>query len=145
MTGQRLDIYESFPPGMLRYLQTYGWHFNRKMCQWAVSMMRRRNQSTGKDEPLDFCDKDKVSDTLKRNSVQLDNDIAYDAAYVYNMARADYLKSSIADEAKLSLFVKDYLDDPDGYQGKALTQFYADCIGKGVPVMWEDMLVEDSK
>lgn len=27
-----------------------------------------------------------------------------------------------------------------GYDGKALTRFYADCIGSGTPIMWEDMI-----
>ncbi len=130
---------------MLKYLQAYGWHFSKKMCQWAVSMMRRHNQSTGKEEPLDFCDKDKIADALKRGGVTLDKDVAYDAVYVYHMAKADYFKSSVADDVRLALFVKDYIDDPDGYPEKAMTQFYADCIGKGIPIMWEDMLVEDGK
>ena len=34
----------------------------------------------------------------------------------------------------------DYLDDPDGYRGLPFTRFYADCIGSGTPVMWEEML-----
>lgn len=43
-------------------------------------------------------------------------------------------------EQYLLQFVKDYLDDIDGYDGKALTRFYADCIGSGTPIMWEDMI-----
>ena len=38
------------------------------------------------------------------------------------------------------LFVKDYIDDPDGYEGLPFTRFYADCIGSGTPIMWSDML-----
>ena len=56
------------------------------------------------------------------------------------MAKADYHGSSITEDAKMIKFVKDYLDDPDGYDGIALTRFYADCIGKGEIIPWEDML-----
>lgn len=35
---------------------------------------------------------------------------------------------------------KDYLGDPDGYEGVAFTRFYADCIGKGALIPWDDML-----
>lgn len=127
---------------MRRYLEAYGWHFSKKMCGWAVSMMKRRSPTTGKEEPLDMCPKEKVDEILKKYGIEMENDTAYDAVYVYNMARADFLKSSIADEQHAAMFVKDYLDDTDGYDGIALTRFYADCIGKGIPVMWEDMLEE---
>ena len=110
------------------------------MFEWAVSGMRKRNQATGKDEPLECWDKEKVDEFLKKNGIQLKNDVAYDATYVCNMARADYLKSSVSDEAHLAMFVKDYVDDIDGYPGLPFTRFFADCIGSGTPVMWEDMI-----
>lgn len=56
------------------------------------------------------------------------------------MAKSDFFESSIISEQYLLQFVKDYLDDIDGYDGKALTRFYADCIGSGTPIMWEDMI-----
>lgn len=56
------------------------------------------------------------------------------------MARADYFKSSISDEAHLALFVKDFFDDTDGYPTMAFTRFYADCIAKADMPIWEDML-----
>lgn len=59
---------------------------------------------------------------------------------VYHMAKSDFFESSIISEQYLLQFVKDYLDDIDGYDGKALTRFYADCIGSGTPIMWEDMI-----
>lgn len=64
----------------------------------------------------------------------------YDVMYVYHMAKSDFFESSIISEQYLLQFVKDYLDDIDGYDGKALTRFYADCIGSGTPIMWEDMI-----
>jgi len=32
------------------------------------------------------------------------------------------------------------VDDPDGYDGLPLTRFYADCVGSGTAVLWEEML-----
>ena len=60
--------------------------------------------------------------------------------YSANMAKSDFMKSAIADEAHLALFVKDYIDDLDGYEGMPFTRFYADCIGKGMPIDWEMIL-----
>ena len=84
--------------------------------------------------------KESVMDLLKANGVKLENDFGYDAVYIANMAKADYYGSSISDDAHLAKFIKDYLDDPDGYEEIAFTRFYADCIGSGTPIMWEDML-----
>ena len=132
---QRLDSYDTIPPAMRAYLSNYGWHFNKKLCMWAVSMMRDRNKAK-----LAPYDKDKVEGLLTQYAISVPMENIYDAVYVINMARADYLGSSIADDAHLIKFVGDYLNDPDGYDGVALTRFYADCMGKGIGVEWEDVL-----
>lgn len=136
----RLDVNYKFPSGMKEYLDTYGWHFSKKMCEWAVSKMRRKNPQTGKEEPLDYMDKDKTEEFLKKYNVTIQNDKGYDKIYVLNMKRADEFKSSITDEAHLALSVKDYLDDVDGYSSIAFTRYYADCIATGTPIIWEDYI-----
>lgn len=141
MNRQRLDTYSRFPSGMQEYLEAYGWHFSKKMCEWAVSRMRVKDDTAaGKTKRLDAMKKDDVEELLKKYGVKLEKDAGYDCVYAANMARADYYKSSIVDEAHLALFVKDYIDDPDGYDGLPFTRFYADCIGSGTPIMWEEML-----
>lgn len=136
----RLDANYKFPSGMKEYLDTYGWHFSKKMCEWAVSKMKRKNPQTQKEEPLDYMDKDKTEEFLKKYNVQIQNDKGYDKIYVLNMKRADEFKSSIPDEAHLALSVKDYLDDVDGYPSIAFTRYYADCIAKADMPSWPDML-----
>lgn len=136
----RLDANYKFPSGMREYLDTYGWHFSKKMCEWAVSKMKRKNPQTQKEEPLDYMDKDKVDEFLKKFNVQLPDAKGYDVSYILHNARADYFKSSIADEAHLALFVKDFFNDPDGYPTMAFTRFYADCIGMGEPIIWSDLM-----
>ena len=143
--GQRLDTYDRLPSGMKEYLSQYGWHFSKKMCEWAVSKMRVSDDSssaasTGKTRKLEAMKKDEVEELLKKYGIKLEKDAGYDCVYVANMAKADYYKSSIADESHLALFVKDYIDDPDGYEWLPFTRFYADCIGSGTPIMWSDML-----
>lgn len=136
--GQRLDTYDVLPSGMREYLSQNGWHFNKKMCEWAVSLMKV--EKNGKKEKLEPMRKDEVEELLKKFNIKLEKVKGYDCVYAANMAKADYFKSSIADEAHLALFVKDYIDDPDGYEGLPFTRFFADCIGSGTPVMWGDML-----
>lgn len=136
----RLDVSSRMPSGMREYLETYGWHFSKKLCEWAVSNMKKVNPATGKMEKVQIMTKDEVEELLKKQGVTLENCMGYDHVYVANMAKADYWKTSIDDDVHLAKFIKDYLDDFDGYDGIAMTRFYADCIGSGTPILWEDMM-----
>ena len=140
--GQRLDIYDKFPPGMQQYLGCYGWHFSKRMAQFAISRMKVKDDSTGKEKSLVPWTKSEVDEMLKRNGITVEHDELYDVCYVANMLKADFYKKSLADEAHLCVHVKLYLDDIDGDPCRAFDEFYATCIGKGVPIPWEYMLEE---
>lgn len=120
---------------MVKYLRNYGWHFSRKMLDFAVGRMKDRNG--GKLQPVT---KEQFDELMKRYNVELENDEACDGLYVLNMGRADFFKSSIPDEAHLAVFVKDVLDDPDGYPGIVFNRWYADMVKKGIPIDWDEML-----
>ncbi len=107
--GQRLDTYDKMPLAMKNYLSLYGWHFSKKMCEWAVSKMEVENKTTKQKEKLVPIKKEEVEELLKKYGIKLEKDAGYDCVYVANMAKADYYKSSIMDEAHLALFVKDYI------------------------------------
>ena len=130
----RLDIYEKKPAGMERYLSAYGWHFSKAMAQWAISQMKDINGSK-----MTMTDKATIETQMKANGMEVESQ-AYDLVYVYAMAKADYFGSSITSEMQLETFVKDYLNDEDGYDEKPFTRFYADCVAKGKPIIWSDML-----
>ncbi len=139
MRRERLDIRDKMPSGMEEYLAQNGWHFNKKLCEWAVSKMWRLSQD-GKKEKIQMTPKDEIQTLFKNYNITVDNCVGYDVSYVYHMARSDYFGKSITNDRNLLQFVKDYIDDPDGYDGLPMTRFYADCIGSGTPIMWEDML-----
>lgn len=124
-----------FPSGYAEYQSNYGEHFSKKMCEWAVSRMR---DSNGKK--LEPWGKEQVDALLKEAGIELNNNKAYDSVYVANMCRADFLGKSVPDNSHLAQYIKDLLDDPDGYEGLVLNRFLMDCIGMGVPIIWEDML-----
>lgn len=134
----RLDSYSTFPSGMEDYLSTYGWHFSKKMCEWAASKMYKIE--LGKKKFIEPYTKEKVDTLLKQYNVRLTKDSGYDSVYLANMCKADYLGKSVRSEADLVQFIYDSIEDPDGYEGKTFTRFYADCVGSGEPVIWEDML-----
>lgn len=118
----------------------YGWHFSKRMCEHAVSEMKKRNRETGQEEYLEIWDKQKLESVMSKYGMKMEDGIGYDAVYVLNMARADYYGSSVSDEQHLVMFVTDYLSDVDGYDEAAFTRYYADCIGRGRPIPWEDVI-----
>jgi hypothetical protein len=115
----RLDIYDERPISMKRYLKYYGEHFNKKLCDFAVSKMNH-----GKQPVL----KEKVDEILTKHGIKLDNNELYDYVYVYNMGNNDFMGSSIVDEKHLALYVKDVIDDKDGYDGIVFNRWYADTV-----------------
>lgn len=135
----RLDARDKFPSGMEEYLAQNGWHFSKKMVDWATEGMYKED-SSGKRIKMQPMLKNDVDELLKRHGVVIKNKFGYDYVFAANMCRADYFGSSVIDELHLALFVKDYVDDPDGYPELPFTRFYGDCIGTGKAIPWEDVL-----
>ena len=120
---------------MREYLAYHGRHFSKPMYEWAVGMMSGRN-----GEKIKTVEKSVFDEKMRVNGVTLNNDKGYDGPYVWAMATADYMGSSITDEMHLAKFVKDYLDDPDGSPTRAFDEFYAKTMALGIPVRWEDVI-----
>lgn len=127
-----LSAYDLKPEGMIAYLRYNGWHFSKKMCEWAVSLMRKDGKR------VEMIDKAKVDEMT--GSLNVENDVGYDAVYVANMAQSDFWKTSIEDEAHLAQYIKDVVDDEDQKDGFIFNRFYADCCHNGVPIPWEELL-----
>ena len=117
---------------MEEYLTYYGWHFSKKMCEWAVGRMYKTENK--RKVYIDMISKDALDTIIKRYGLKLTNDNGYDAVYVANMCKADYYGKSVAQ------FVYDTIEDADAYDGMVFTRFYADCVGSGTPIDWEDMI-----
>ena len=129
-----LDQYDDRPAGMKRYLSYYGWHFTRKMCEFAVQMMQKGGSTIN---PLD---KSSVDNYLQNANITLEHNKLYDYVYVANMAYSDFYGSSIQNDIQLARYIKDYIDDEDAYDGMPFSRFYIDTVKKGVPIDWEDMM-----
>lgn len=129
-----LTQYDIKPQGMINYLRYNGPHFTKKLADFAVSKMKKDGKR------LQRLEKEQVDNILKSANVQIMNDYLYDTVYLANMAKADYFGSSITTDTNLAKFIKDYLDDEDGYDGIAFNRFLADCARKGVVVNWEEMI-----
>lgn len=135
-----LDIRDKRPEEMEAYLSNFGWHFNKKMCDFAVSLMKKINPATGKKERIEPISKEKVEELLTKYGIKLDNNSLYDFVYVANMGKADFFKSSIPDEQHLAVYVKDVIDDPDAPDGTTMRRWYATMIAAGEPIEWDEMI-----
>lgn len=138
MKGTNLTQYEEYPTAMLLYLRNYGPHFNRKLFEFAVSMMEK--EVDGKKKEIKPYTKEDVDNILRLHGVKVKRNQLYDAAYVANMCQADFLGSSIVDEKHLALYVKDVIDDVDADDGIVFNRWYADMSYSGIAIDWEDML-----
>lgn len=120
------------------YLAAYGWHFSKKMCEWASSKMYKMNGD--KKSYITPYTKEHLDNLLAQYGMTLEGAKGYDAVYIANMCKADFFNSSIRGEVELIQYVKDVIEDPDAYEGMPFTRFYADCIGSGTPIQWDDMI-----
>lgn len=134
MCTESLDSYDIRPRAMTQYLRHYGWHFNNAMLNFALSKMTSHGQALS---PLT---KDKVDTLLNTYNITIQNNELYDYVYVANMCKADFIGSSITDEQHLALYIKDVIDDEDGYNGIVFTRWYADMCKKGIPIDWGAMM-----
>lgn len=130
--------YDSIPEGMDMYLNQYGCHFNKKLCEEAVGRMYVK--VNGKRQYIAPYSKQDVDNILTKYNIKLDRNKLYDAVYVANMCKADFLGKSVPSEECLARYIKDVIDDADAVDGYVFNRFYADCMFMDNPIEWEDMV-----
>lgn len=138
MYQTRTGSYDEIPEGMKHYINNYGCHFNKKLCDEAVSRMY--TEVNGKREYIKPYSKEDVEKLLNTHHVKIKRDKLYDAVYVANMVKADFLWKSVPTEQHLAMYVKDLIDDADADEGFIFNRFYADCMFMDNPIEWEDMI-----
>lgn len=123
------DYYSS----MEDYIKRNGPHFTEKLCKFAVDRMSTKY---GK---LEAYTKAQVDEMLRVHNVDIKQKNNYDYVFVANMCKADYLYSSVIDEHHLCDYIKDVLEDPDGYEGIAFIRWAADIEYNKVKIDWDEM------
>lgn len=126
-------MYDVMPEGMKNYLRYYGRHFNKKLCNFAISQMKHKGKSK-------IYTKQEIDDLMTKNKIEIKNNQLYDYVYVFNMAAKDYMGTSLPDEKYVTIFTKDMVDDEDAVDGQIWTMWYASTVRRGIPIEWEDML-----
>ena len=85
--------------------------------------------------------KQEINDKLIAQNVKLEYNRLYDYVYVANMCKADFLGKSVPnDDAHLCMYVKNVIDDPDGYDGQVFFRWLSDVKHMGIPVDWSEFV-----
>lgn len=139
---QALDTFELefMPMEMKAYLRNYGFSFSKKACEWAISLLRKENPSTKKEEKIEPWNKVQVDELLKKYNITLENNVGYTYVYVANMLRADKYKSSIPDEQHLAMGIKDVIDDVDASPRLVFKQWITKMDDDGEPIEWSEIM-----
>lgn len=133
-----LDNRDWMPRDMAKYISNYGFHFDKHAFEFAVSQMRRKD-ANGKEVKAQMYPKEDVETVLKTAGIELQNDVLYDAAFVFNMAKADYSRS-LPDDVHIALYVKETLDDVDASPETTFRRWMATMVGNGTPIPWSDFV-----
>ena len=134
-----LDFWEDMPRDMKKYLKNYGYHFNHKLYKFAVENMYRKKKD-GSKEKIEPSEKDKVDEVLKKYNITLENNVMYDATYLYSMAMADFFGKSLPNEQYVAMWIKDKIDDIDQPDGYIMNEWYAKMCFAGIPIDWEEYI-----
>lgn len=135
---ERTDLtqYDIKPEAMINYLRYNGPHFSKKLVEFAVKHMKKENGTA-----ITPFTKQDIDTRLKNNGITLKSAQLYDAVFVANMCKADYLGESVPDDdIHLCLYIKNVIEDPDGYDGLPFNRWYADMCRKGIVINWEEMI-----
>lgn len=138
MYHTKTGSYDEIPEGMKTYINNYGCHFNRKLCMEAVSRMYI--EVNGNKEYIKPYSKEQVENMLDSFGIKLKRNKLYDACYVANMCKADFLGKSVPTEEHLAKYVKDVIDDADAEEGYVFNRFYADTMFMNNPIEWDEMI-----
>ena len=133
-----MGSYDEIPEGMKLYINNFGCHFNKRLSDEAVSRMYR--VVNGKSEYIEPYTKEQVDQLLAKYGITLKRNKLYDAVYVANMCKADFLGEAVPNEMCLAKYIKDVIDDADAEEGYIFNRFYADCMFMNNPIDWEDMV-----
>ena len=134
-----LDYMDDMPRAMRRYLDYYGWHFNKASYEYAANMMWRRN-ADGKKEKVQPLTKEEVDSVLKTNNIIIENGNNWDYMYWAMQCKADLMPEAIEDNKHHAWYIKNMTDDPDVSPETTFRKWYITMVGNGVGVPFEEFL-----
>jgi hypothetical protein len=134
--GNLHEEYVKTTDGYQEYLDKYGYHFNDKLAEWAIS--RLENVSGPHSWSLKQIDSVVTSIAPKKDfkhKVTI-GDLAYQA----NMYYADLYPDGISVDHNCVKSAILIANDPDGYEGQIFCRWLTDYMMKSVEIPWETFL-----
>lgn len=122
-----------------QYQEKHKGHFSKKLAEWAISMMKKKDEASGKLKRITPTTLDELEEILGEYKVEIPEECIYDALYLYNMAKADYVRTCKTDEQR-AVYVDETICDPDGLPEAVLACFCSKMDLRGFPIHWERFL-----
>lgn len=119
---------------MEEYLEEYGHTFNKRLFEFAVALLLKRN-----GKPVDAFDKEAVAQFLKTAETNVRMDDSHDVPYVFNLMLSEQ-STGAQDVAKAAADTKEYIDNQYGWKTRPFDEFYIKTVALGVPIYWDEML-----
>lgn len=130
-----LNTFDPLPEAFILYFRINGMHFNKRMYEYAVSLMYSEDAEGNKKNAPQVNREDFLA-LMAKHGVKIPPEAVYDGMYVWSMTCADSPKS-IPDERTRAIHVQEYLDDPDQRPGFVFNRFYNDTVWNGIPIDWD--------
>lgn len=121
------------------YEDMYHGQFSKKLAEWAISKMKKKDLSSGEMKPVTKMPVESVNKILKEYGAVLPDKAKYTAWYLYHMTIADYQNALPTDERR-AYYVYETICDPDGCPANVLDCFVTKMCNAGEPIYWEDMV-----
>lgn len=125
--------------GEAQYMDQNKGRFSRTLAEWAISNMRRKDETTGVMKPITRHSVEELEEVFRQMGLRIKEEDIYTAWYLYNMCYADYPKSLPSKQA-IVYHIQETLYDPDCCPEAVLACFRAKMDVMGVPIHWERML-----
>lgn len=119
---------------MEEYLEEYGRTFNKRLFEFAVTLLLKRN-----GKPLDAIDKETVTQFIKTEGTAIKMDGSHDVPYVFNLMLSEQ-GTGTQDMGKAAADTKEYIDNQYGWRTRAFDEFVVKTMALGVPIYWDEML-----
>ncbi|UKK52142.1 hypothetical protein L6472_06060 [Prevotella sp. E13-17] len=129
------DELDLVPEGYREYKRKHGRHFSEGLADFAVGRMK--GEDGNEITPMTKEDVDKL---LLEFGVEVKHAKEHDTVFVANMGLADYLGESVPDLEHLAKYIKNVIDDPDGYEGIAFARWLMDVCVMRVEVPWDEVM-----
>lgn len=133
---EKMEIRYIISESEAQYQEKHKGHFSKKLADWAISLMEKKDETTGKMKAITPVPLEEVEGMMKQQGFNIPEECVYDALYLANMLKADYEKSLPTKEVKAK-YIDETINDPDGCPEAVLACFCAKMDLKNMPIHWE--------